>query len=325
MADMAFLGPAIGKVGEGISRGMLQGQLYRMMLDRQDRRDALAERRLDQQAELQREQIAATKETRQASAANSFVEGAVKFYKATGNAEATKNFWNQNASRYGLMQIDQFQPIDQDQLQVHFENGTGVVVNKTKGTVSPLTTTGGQAYQAPRTLKDQAEDFAAQTKLDMMTGGEVDPNVAAAAGVKLPTEKTAKTMTPMQAMKRKTDLLTSRVKLLKGNEMDALLASLNPNYQPGASIDDKTKQAVDAQIETEIAELDKIISSGGNAVQPGGSRTTTIAPATTIKSTSLDQNQIGKVNGLLKGKPANVYTFDGGKIVVKWDGQRVIP
>lgn len=314
-----FLGTALGNMGAGIARGALQGQLYKMAMDRQDRQDALSERRLDQQAELQREQIAATKENRQASAANSFVEGAVKFYKVTGNAEATKNFWNQNAPRYGLMQIDQFQPIDQDQLQVHFENGAGVVVNKKTGETKPLTS-GGQPYQAPRTLKQQAEDYESEVKIGEMSSGDPD-RVLTAAGISTKGDHGPKQMTPMQAMKRKTELLTSRVKLLKGNEMDALLASLNPNYKPGSSVDDKTKQAVDSQIEAEISQLDQIISGGGG--QSGaGSTTSTQAP--TIKSTPLDQNQSGKVNGLLKGKPANVYTFDGGKIIVKWDGQKVI-
>jgi hypothetical protein len=134
----------------------------------------------------------------------------------------------------------------------------------------------------------------------MMSGREVDPTVAAAAGVRLPAEKTAKIMTPMQAMKRKTELLTSRVKLLKGNEMDALLATLNPNYQPGSSVDDKTKQAVDAQIEAEIAQLDQIISGGSGQQQAGA----------------------GQGGSSLAGKPPGRYRVNGQ--VVKWDGQKVI-
>jgi hypothetical protein len=131
----------------------------------------------------------------------------------------------------------------------------------------------------------------------MMSGAEVDPTVAAAAGVRLPAEKTAKIMTPMQAMKRKTELLTSRVKL---NEMDALIASLNPGYKPGSSVDDKTKQAVEAQIDAEIAELDGIIEGRG------GQR----------------QAATGQGGNPLAGKPPGRYRVNGQ--VIKWDGTKVV-
>ena len=290
---MPFLGASMGRMLSGATEGVAQGHLQKMLLDRD-------ESRWNQGMELKREQLGLTAENKRATAVDGFIKGAMNFYKATGNAEATKQFWNQNAPQYGLERIATFQPIDPSTLQVHFENGRGLVVNKLTGAARLVTGPDGDAFQMPRTAGQQADELAGQTRLDMMTGAEVDPNVAAAAGVRLPTERAAKTMTPMQAMKRKTDLLTSRVKLLKGNEIDALLATLNPNYQPGSSVDDKTKQAVDAQIEAEIAQLDQIISGGSGQQQAGA----------------------GQGGSSLAGKPPGRYRVNGQ--VVKWDGQKVI-
>lgn len=295
-----FLGASMGKMFDKTTEGVVQGQLQRMLLDREDRQDALRERRLNEEMEYRRDALGINAESKKQAQMKGFIDGAMNFYKTTGNAEATKNFWNQNAPQYGLARIDSFRPIDTNNMQVHFEGGRGILVNKNDGTVTPLTTSSGQEYAAPQTYKQQADEMAGRTRLDVMTGAEVDPNVAAAAGVRLPTERAAKTMTPMQAMKRKTDLLTSRVKLLKGNEIDALLATLNPNYQPGSSVDDKTKQAVDAQIEAEIAQLDQIISGGSGQQQAGA----------------------GQGGSSLAGKPPGRYRVNGQ--VVKWDGQKVI-
>lgn len=290
---MPFLGASMGRMLSGATEGVAQGHLQKMLLDRD-------ENRWNQGMELKHEQLGLTAENKRATAVDGFIKGAMNFYKATGNAEATKQFWNQNAPQYGLERIATFQPIDPSTLQVHFENGRGLVVNKLTGAARLVTGPDGDAFQMPRTAGQQADELAGRTRLDVMTGAEVDPNVAAAAGVRLPTERAAKTMTPMQAMKRKTDLLTSRVKLLKGNEMDALLATLNPNYQPGSSVDDKTKQAVDAQIEAEIAQLDQIISGGSGQQQAGA----------------------GQGGSSLAGKPPGRYRVNGQ--VVKWDGQKVI-
>jgi hypothetical protein len=274
----------------GATGGMARGQLQRMMWDRdQDR--------WNQQMDLKREALRVSDERTQVAAREGFIKGAMNFWKATGDAEATKRFWNQNAPQYGLERIATFQPIDPSTLQVHFENGRGLVVNKLTGAARLVTGPDGDAFQMPRTAGQQADELAGQTRLDMMSGAEVDPTVAAAAGVRLPAEKTAKIMTPMQAMKRKTELLTSRVKL---NEMDALIASLNPGYKPGSSVDDKTKQAVEAQIDAEIAELDGIIEGRG------GQR----------------QAATGQGGNPLAGKPPGRYRVNGQ--VIKWDGTKVV-
>jgi hypothetical protein len=290
---MPFLGASMGRMLSGATEGVAQGHLQKMLLDRD-------ESRWNQGMELKREQLGLTAENKRATAVDGFIKGAMNFYKATGNAEATKQFWNQNAPQYGLERIATFQPTDPGMLQIHFENGRGLVVNKLTGAARLVTGPDGDAFQMPRTAGQQADELAGQTRLDMMSGAEVGPTVAAAAGVRLPAEKTAKIMTPMQAMKRKTELLTSRVKLLKGNEMDALIASLNPGYKPGSSVDDKTREEVEAQIDAEIAELDGII--GGR----GGQR----------------QAATGQGGNPLAGKPPGRYRVNGQ--VVKWDGNRVV-
>lgn len=290
---MPFLGASMGRMLSGATEGVAHGHLQKMLWDRD-------ESRWNQGMELKREQLGLTAENKRATAVDGFIKGAMNFYKATGNAEATKQFWNQNAPQYGLERISTFQPIDPSTLQVHFENGRGLVVNKLTGAARLVTGPDGDAFQMPRTAGQQADELAGRTRLDMMSGREVDPTVAAAAGVRLPAEKTAKTMTPMQAMKRKTELLTSRVKLLKGNEMDALIASLNPGYKPGSSVDDKTREEVEAQIDAEIAELDGII--GGR----GGQR----------------QAATGQGGNPLAGRPPGRYRVNGQ--VVKWDGNRVV-
>jgi len=290
---MPFLGASMGRMLSGATGGMARGQLQRMMWDRdQDR--------WNQQMDLKREALGVSDERTQVAAREGFIKGAMNFWKATGDAEATKRFWNQNAPQYGLERIATFQPIDPSTLQVHFENGRGLVVNKLTGAARLVTGPDGDAFQMPRTAGQQADELAGQTRLDMMSGAEVDPTVAAAAGVRLPAEKTAKIMTPMQAMKLKMELLTSRVKLLKGNEMDALIASLNPGYKPGSSVDDKTREAVEAQIDAKIAELDGIIEGRG------GQR----------------QAATGQGGNPLAGKPPGRYRVNGQ--VIKWDRTKVV-
>lgn len=281
---MPFLGASMGRMLSGATKGVAQGHLQEMLLDRD-------ESRWNQGMELKREQLGLTAENKRATAVDGFIKGAMNFYKATGNAEATKQFWNQNAPQYGLERIATFQPIDPSTLQVHFENGRGLLVNKLTGEARLVVGPDSDVFQMPQTAGQQADELAGRTRLDMMSGREVDPTVAAAAGVRLPAE---------QAMKRKTELLISKIKLFKGNEMDALIASLNPGYKPGSSVDDKTKQAVEAQIDAEIAELDGIIEGRG------GQR----------------QAATGQVGNPLAGRPPGRYRIKGQ--VVGWDGNRVV-
>lgn len=313
MPSGPFLGASMGKMFDKTTEGVVQGQMQRMLLDREDRQDALRERRLNEEMEYRRDALGINAESKKQAQMKGFIDGAMNFYKTTGNAEATKNFWNQNAPQYGLMQIDRFEPIDQDQLQVHFENGAGILVNKTKGTVSPLTS-GGQPWQAPRTLKQQAEDFEAETKIGEMSSGDPDRALPAAG---ITTGGRGRQMTPDAAMKEKIHALES-LKKIKAGDGDNLYAqivakNLGIDYQK-ATQDPEINRRLEDVITKQIERLDAII----------GGQSPTSSTGATIRSTALDQNQTVKVNGLLKGKPANVYTFDGGKIVVKWDGQRVI-
>jgi hypothetical protein len=277
----------------GATEGATQGQMQRMLFDRQDRLDALRE----QQMNLQRDQMTQDNEVKRAGAVKGFIQGAADFFKMTGDKNATIRFWNQNAQKYGLGQISDLAPTEEpDKWQVHTVEGQAYFVRMPKAQ--------GQAPEIvsaniPKSPKRQFEDVSAGYKTDKILTGTKE-EAEAAAGIQAPSSDRKQT-TPEQAMKRKLAVLESLYKLEKGGvdpAMAAIAKSFDPAFNPQAGLDPALKQRITEQAEAEIAQMDAIIK-GGSAGAEGGS-----------------------LEVSLVGKPAGRYRA-GGRII-KWDGTKVI-
>jgi hypothetical protein len=289
---MELMAGGLGQAAQGMSQGLVQAPLMVRMMQREDKQDALRKQQVEAQA--QQSKLAGQ---------HSFITGASEFYKNIGDPDALKTLWNSHASDYGLPQLDNIKPIGKSQLHVVTLGPEGQQVpysfDLATNTITPAKLPGGAQYTPEKSLEAQAKDASAATRLGMMGGEEVDPTVAAAAGVHLPSV-TTKPLTAVEAAKKKLELTASLDKLDKAGEMDALLASVSPNYVPGQKLDPKTKNELTNQIQTQVfPELDRIIAGGGKATAG-----------------------VGQVGNPLSGKPAGRYKVNGQ--VVKWDGSKVI-
>ena len=232
---MPFLGASMGRMLSGATEGMARGQLQRMMWDRdQDR--------WNQQMDLKREALGVSDERTQVAAREGFIKGAMNFWKATGDAEATKRFWNQNAPQYGLERIATFQPIDPSTLHVHFENGRGLVVNKLTGASRLVTGPDGDAFQMPekptfQTIQEGDENVTYQLTQD---GGRVEigrgPKWSGREGLEITTKdgtvirqggsgKTATGLQPTTQKKVEEELLDNAANLVQ-------IKQIRERYQP---------------------------------------------------------------------------------------------
>jgi hypothetical protein len=107
MPTAPFLGAGLGRMASGISEGLVQGPLMERMIQRQDTQD-------QQKQQLTDEQVKVAKQTRQ----KGFVEGALNFYKTTGDADKTKELFNKHAPDYDLPLIEEFTPMSTSKAKV---------------------------------------------------------------------------------------------------------------------------------------------------------------------------------------------------------------
>jgi hypothetical protein len=291
MPAAPFMAAGLGNMASNMSEGLVKAPLMERMMKREDTQD------------LQRQQLQdATLQDHEIKRKAGFMTGAMNFYKVTRDPTATLKFWNEEAPKIGLPKLTSIDPdpSDPDSIKITHVTTDGqqvpYIANVSKGTIAPFKTQQGTAFSPQKSAKQLADEQAAGVRGLIMSGQEVDPNVAAGAGVRLPTDQKPE-YTPAAAYKRLTELSVVESKIDKASVMDAMIATLIGKPElVGQPMDPSIKNSLKSQIAAERDYVNSYIGSGGG----GQSRADTT----------------------LQGKRPGRYRI--GNQIIKWDGQQVI-